>query len=158
MQIVEQVGGTFLLQEMKPVVLHGALTVIISGPDKGWVLISLSPSDSDFSCETDAGGVSLRMGLDVALRFAGTLLVLASVHLSELREQQTAEVGELEIAGSPGKKVMKWVSAKGSPDIKLTVEEGNLEVRLRSSLATALAFRILRQAGHVSASPDQSAA
>jgi hypothetical protein len=154
MQIVEQVGGTFLLQEMKPTAMHGAVTTITSGPDTGWVLLCLSPSGSEFSCKADAGCVTVSMGLDLALRFASTLLVLASVHHTELQEHRTADDGELEVAGPPGNKVVSWTSVKGSPDVKVTMEDSNLNVRLRSSLATAIAFRILRQAGRISSGAD----
>lgn len=155
MQVVEQVGGSFLLQETKPVALHGALTIITSGSDKGWLLVSLSPSDSSLSCETNAGFVRFQMDLEIALRFAGTLLLLASVHVPELREDRSADVGELDIAGRPGQKVMTWTSVKDSPDVKIAVEDGSVELRLRSALAVAMAFRIMRHAGQVSAQPDQ---
>jgi hypothetical protein len=52
---------------------------------------------------------------------------------------------------------MSWASPKASPDIKATAEEGRIEVRLRSSLAMAIAFRILRGAGRISVHPDRDA-
>ena len=151
MPIVEQVAGTFLLQEMKAEALHGALTVITSGPDKGWVLASLSPSGSAVSCERKADRVSVTMNLDIALRFAGTLLQLGSVHLSELREDRGADIGDLEIVGRPSRRVMSWTSAAGSEDIKVDLDDGDIEVRLRCSLAVAIAFRILRQSAQLTA-------
>lgn len=151
MPIVEEVAGTFLLQEMKAEDLHGALTLIISGPDKGWVLVSLSPSGPAVSCDREADRVSMTMDLDIALRFAGTLLLLGSVHLSELREDRGANIGDLEIVGSPAQKVMSWTSAAGSEDIKIALDNETIEVRLRCSLAVAIAFRILRQSAQLSA-------
>ena len=94
MQVAEKSGGVFLLQEMRPVGLHGVLTNIASDVDDGWVVASLSPFSSELACETRVGSVSLVMSLDLALRFATTLLMLASRNLSELREHALAD-GEL---------------------------------------------------------------
>ncbi len=148
---VEEVGAAFLLQETRPVGLHGVLTDITSGPDDGWVLANLSPGGPAVSCKTRAGTVRLAMDFGVALQFANTLLVLASRHLPELREDSVAsgDVGDVQFTGRPGQAVMHWVSAGGNPDVKVTAVEGGVEVRLRAALAAAVAFRVLRAAAHV---------
>ena len=150
MQVDEQVGGTFLLQDVKPVALHGALTVITSGPDQGWLLVTLSPCTSSCSCTAKEDSVAVEMHLDVAIRFAATLLLLASVPVAELHEDRSKDFGDFEIVGAAGSRVMRWASNPGSLGVKFTVENGGVDLRLRSSLATALAFRILRCAGRLS--------
>ncbi len=157
MQIVEHVGGTFLLQETKPTALYGVLTIVTTGSDKGWILACLSPSGPGFSCNIETGGLNLTMNLDVAIRLASTLLLLSSQHLPELCEDRVTTVGDLEICCRASQKVMSWHSAKNSPQVKFTVEEDNVEVRFQSTLATTLAFRILRQIGQLSAQPAQDA-
>ena len=156
MQLVEQVAGTFLLQETKPALLHGALTIITSGSDAGWVLISLSPSGPSLSCAAKADSLRVEMDLEIALRLAGALLLLASTQVDELSEDRDVDIGELEILGRSGQKVMSWASARDTPDLKVASEEGGTVVRLHSSLAAAVAFRILRQAGQVSTAPNSS--
>ena len=151
MQVAEKSGGVFLLQEMRPVGLHGVLTNIASDVDDGWVVASLSPFSSELACETRVGSVSLVMSLDLALRFATTLLMLASRNLSELREHALAdgELGEVTVAGRPRDFTVRWTSAERSSHIQVATEEGCLEVRLQPGLAAAVGFRILRQAAQI---------
>ena len=94
---------------------------------------------------------ALVMSLDLALRFATTLLMLASRNLSELREHALAdgELGEVTVAGRPRDFTVRWTSAERSSHIQVATEEGCLEVRLRPALAAAVGFRILRQAAQI---------
>jgi hypothetical protein len=150
MQVVENVGGTFLLQETKPIALCGALAIIKSGFDRGWVLGSLVKSAPNFSCCADANAVSISMSFEVAARFASCLLALASQQICQLHEEDTEYIGEIAIDGPPRQRVVRWGSPDGCPDVKVRVEDDVVEVRLRSAFASALAFRILRRIGELS--------
>ena len=149
MQVVEKVAGTFLLQEEEPIELLGALTVITCGSFEGWVLASFSRSGTSFSCEMNGEAVKLSVGLNAALRFAGTLLVLASVHISELQEDLSVDIGCFEISGRPGRKVVCWESLPGTAVVTPDCEGDAIEVRIHSRLAAALAFRIFRQVASI---------
>lgn len=150
MQVVESVGGTFLIQETNPISLCGALTIITSGSDAGWISGSFCPSSSEFSCAVEATRLHLQMSLDVAVRFAGTLLVLLSCHLPELHEDGTAEIGELVVRGPASGMCVSWLSASGSPSLRFSSVEGGVEVRIHPRLASELAFRVLRNVGALS--------
>jgi hypothetical protein len=84
------------------------------------------------------------MPLDVGVRFAGTLLVLASRHLRELTEDHSAPIGQVSIEGPT--RMVNWM-ADTSRGVKIAIIEESVEWLFHSSLAAALAFRILRATG-----------
>ena len=150
MQIESRAGGAFLINETRLGSIHGSLAMVLSGADLGWLSVCFDPSSATPSFRIEMKPPLLTMSLDVAIRFAGVILVAVSQHAPALTER-TTHVGELRIARQGRESLLSWKCPDTSGELKMREEIGMIEMNMQSEFASELAFQILRTIGAITA-------